>query len=166
MVLGNHSKGLCCLQQGLSAPLLHLVQVQEGDICSEDWNNALQVKGVLLSGCISIEQLLLKEGQAWKLFLDIYVLDADGAIFDACLLAAQAALLALKLPSAEINEDGKVHMSASFHSLSVTASAAMSPDSACDKSSRLHLAIGLYSMFLGHSPCWGRRPQDWPTTCK
>ena len=79
-------------------------------------NNALQVKDVLLSGCISTEQLVLKEGQAWKLFLDIYVLDADGAIFDVCLLAALAALLALKLPSAEINEDSKVRISASFHS--------------------------------------------------
>ncbi len=68
----------------------------------------MQVKAVLLSACISTEELILKEGQAWKLFLDIYVLDADGAIFDVCLLAALAALLALKLPSAEINEDGKV----------------------------------------------------------
>lgn len=110
---------------------LHIVQVQEGNICSEVLNNALQVKDALLSGCISTEQLLLKEGQAWKLFLDIYVLDADGAIFDVCLLAAQAALLALRLPSAEINEDGKVCKSPSFHSLFVTTFAVVSPDSAC-----------------------------------
>ena len=115
------------------------------DIGSEVLNNALQVKDVLLSGCISTEQLVLKEGQAWKLFLDIYVLDADGAIFDVCLLAALAALLALKLPSAEINEDGKVRISASFHSWFVTAFVAMSPDSACVRwSSRL--CIPCYSV--------------------
>ena len=67
-----------------------------------------QVKDVLMSGALDPVQLQLKEGQAWKLFLDIYVLDADGCIFDVCLLAAVAALLALKLPSAEINEEGKV----------------------------------------------------------
>lgn len=115
------------------------------DIGSEVLNNALQVKNVLLSGCISTGQLVLKEGQTWKLFLDIYVLDADGAIFDVCLLAALAALLALKLPSAEINEDGKVRISVSFHSCFVTAFAAMSPDSACVRwSSRL--CIRCYSV--------------------
>lgn len=66
------------------------------------------MKDVLLGGALQAKQLQLKEGQAWKLFLDIYVLDADGCIFDVCLLAAVAALLALKLPSAEIDEEGKV----------------------------------------------------------
>ena len=67
-----------------------------------------QVKDVLSTGALSVKQLQLKEGQAWKLFLDIYVLDADGCILDVCLLAAVAALLGLRLPSAEIDEDGKV----------------------------------------------------------
>ena len=62
----------------------------------------------LLGGVLDVKQLQLKEGQAWKLFLDIYVLDADGCIFDVCLLAAVAALLAMKLPRAEVNEEGKV----------------------------------------------------------
>ena len=69
-----------------------------------------QVKDVLLGGALDPKQLQLKEGQAWRLFLDIYVLDADGCIFDVCLLAAVAALLALKLPKAELNEEGKVSM--------------------------------------------------------
>ena len=66
------------------------------------------MKDVLLGGALDAQQLQLKEGQAWKLFLDIYVLDADGCIFDVCMLAAVAALLALKLPKAEIDEEGKV----------------------------------------------------------
>ena len=66
------------------------------------------MKDVLLGGALEAKQLQLKEGQAWKLFLDIYVLDADGCVFDVCLLAAVAALLALKLPSAEIDKEGKV----------------------------------------------------------
>lgn len=72
------------------------------------------MKDVLLSGALDVKQLQLKEGQAWKLFLDIYVLDADGGIFDICLLAAVSALLALKLPSAEIDEDGKVSRTAKY----------------------------------------------------
>ena len=52
----------------------------------------VQVKEVLLSGVLDVRQLQLKEGQAWKLFLDIYVLDADGCLSDVCLLAAVAAL--------------------------------------------------------------------------
>ncbi len=75
----------------------------------------VQVKDVILGGALDAQQLQLKEGQAWKLFLDIYVLDADGCIFDVCLLAAVAALLALKLPKAEVDEDGKV--STAFTSL-------------------------------------------------
>ena len=72
----------------------------------------MQVKEVLLSGVLDVKQLQLKEGQAWKLFLDIYVLDADGCMSDLCLLAAVAALLGLRLPSKEIDEDGKVSSSA------------------------------------------------------
>ena len=72
----------------------------------------MQVKEVLLSGVLDVRQLQLKEGQAWKLFLDVYVLDADGCISDLCLLAAVAALLGLRLPSQEIDEEGKVSSSA------------------------------------------------------
>ena len=72
----------------------------------------MQVKEVLLSGVLDVKQLQLKEGQAWKLFLDIYVLDADGCMSDLCLLAAVAALLGLRLPSKEIDEEGKVSSSA------------------------------------------------------
>ena len=67
-----------------------------------------QVREVLLSGVLDAKQLQLKEGQAWKLFLDIYVLDADGCISDVCLLAAVAALLGLRLPNANLSEEGKV----------------------------------------------------------
>jgi exosome complex component RRP43 len=44
------------------------------------------------SGMIDLKELCLVSGKAaWMGYLDIYCLDADGALFDAALLAAVAA---------------------------------------------------------------------------
>ena len=45
---------------------------------------------------------------AWAAYLDIYILDNDGALLDACLLAAAAALQMLHLPPASVNDEGNV----------------------------------------------------------
>lgn len=43
----------------------------------------------------------------WIIYLDIYVLDADGSILDACLLGAVTAISGLKsLPQVAIDEAG------------------------------------------------------------
>lgn len=54
------------------------------------------------------EDLAIDKSNAWTLFLDIYVLEADGALLDVCLLAAVAALLGLRLPCVEVNANGQV----------------------------------------------------------
>ena len=95
----------CC--QGL----VKAAQVNIGSLRQAVW---AQVKEVLLSGVLDVKQLQLKEGQAWKLFLDIYVLNADGCLSDVCLLAAVAALLGLRLPNAEIDDEGKVSSALQF----------------------------------------------------
>lgn len=68
-----------------------------------------QIKAALSSaGAVDLSELCIDKGHGWAVFLDIYVLDADGALLDTCLLAAVAALLALRLPRVEVNDQGQV----------------------------------------------------------
>jgi exosome complex component RRP43 len=62
------------------------------------------------SGLLDAAQLCVSEGRhAWALFVDVYCLDADGALFDAALLAAVAALADTRLPALTLRpEDGRV----------------------------------------------------------
>ncbi|XP_062166211.1 uncharacterized protein LOC133872647 [Alnus glutinosa] len=61
------------------------------------------------SGTVDLKELSLVSGKAaWMAYLDIYCLDADGALFDAALLSAVAALSYLQIPAVSLNEDGRV----------------------------------------------------------
>ncbi|KAJ4977777.1 hypothetical protein NE237_008557 [Protea cynaroides] len=61
------------------------------------------------SGMINLKELSLTTGKAaWMAYLDVYCLDADGALFDAALLSAVAAFSHLQIPAVSINEDGRV----------------------------------------------------------
>ena len=58
---------------------------------------------------VDLGSLAIARGRAaWVAYLDLYVLDADGGLFDAALLAALAALSALRLPHVNVDEHGKV----------------------------------------------------------
>ena len=62
------------------------------------------------SKCVSQEALTIISGKAvWILFIDLYVLDHDGNLFDACEFAALAALMNAKLPETKLitNEAGE-----------------------------------------------------------
>ncbi|XP_057982104.1 uncharacterized protein LOC131167342 [Malania oleifera] len=64
---------------------------------------------ILSSGMVNLKELSLVGGKAaWMAYLDIYCLDADGALFDAALLSAVAALTHLRIPEVSLNEDGRV----------------------------------------------------------
>ncbi|KAK9290667.1 hypothetical protein L1049_008840 [Liquidambar formosana] len=64
---------------------------------------------ILSSGMINLKELSLVSGKvAWMAYLDIYCLDADGALFDAALLSAVAAFSHLKIPVVSLNDDGRV----------------------------------------------------------
>ena len=67
----------------------------------------------LLAPAVDLNQLHLDA--ACSLRLDVYVLNADGALLDACLMAAAAALLSLRLPSPSVIEDSQV---GTLHNLS------------------------------------------------
>ncbi|GLT95976.1 hypothetical protein SLE2022_136270 [Rubroshorea leprosula] len=64
---------------------------------------------ILSSGMIDLKELSLLSGKAaWMAYLDIYCLDADGALFDAALLSAIAAFSHLEIPVVSLNDDGKI----------------------------------------------------------
>ncbi|MDE1827546.1 MAG: exosome complex protein Rrp42 [Candidatus Micrarchaeota archaeon] len=62
-------------------------------------------RGIRAAGVIDLKSLFIEEGKVWSLFIDIYVLNYDGNLFDACTLAAMAALSNTRMPG---YEDGKV----------------------------------------------------------
>lgn len=64
---------------------------------------------ILSSGMINLKELSLVGGKAaWMAYLDIYCLDADGALFDTALLSAVAAFSHLQIPAVSLNDDGRV----------------------------------------------------------
>ncbi|KAE8684053.1 hypothetical protein F3Y22_tig00111157pilonHSYRG00058 [Hibiscus syriacus] len=58
-----------------------------------------------------LELSLVSGKAAWMAYLDIYCLDADGALYDAALLAAVAAFSHLEIPVVSLNDDGKIVLS-------------------------------------------------------
>lgn len=64
---------------------------------------------------MDLKGLAIDKSHTWAVFLDIYVLDADGALLDVCLLAAVAALLGLRLPHVEVNDQGQVTLPQAVH---------------------------------------------------
>ena len=60
---------------------------------------------------LDTSQLVLIPGEkVWVVWVDIYVLDHDGNLFDASMLASMAALLDAKIPEHEVREDGTVEI--------------------------------------------------------
>ncbi|PQQ14768.1 exosome complex component RRP43 [Prunus yedoensis var. nudiflora] len=63
---------------------------------------------ILSCGMINLKELSLISGKAaWMAYLDIYCLDADGALFE-LLLCCQQLLPFLTIPIVSMNDDGKV----------------------------------------------------------
>lgn len=57
-------------------------------------------RGVRESGVIDFKKLCITPGEkVWMVFLDLHVLDYDGNLFDACSMAALAAVLSAKVPN-------------------------------------------------------------------
>jgi len=77
------------------------------------------------SSLVSYSKLKMEGGDGtkkyvWYLYVDIYCLNYDGNIQDACVIALLAALKNVRLPTISINEEGKVFTSGDpVHSLSI-----------------------------------------------
>jgi exosome complex component RRP42 len=61
-------------------------------------------RGIRAANCINLDDLFIEEGKVWTVFIDLYVLNYDGNLFDAGTLAAMAALSVTKVPT---YRDGK-----------------------------------------------------------
>ena len=56
---------------------------------------------------VALDKLVLEPGKhVWRIYVDIYVLNHDGNLFDASALAAMAALMTARIPAAVKTEDG------------------------------------------------------------
>jgi len=63
-------------------------------------------RGIRESKAVDLEKLVLIPGEKVRVcFVDVYVLDYDGNLFDASEIAASVALMAAKVPEVEVNED-------------------------------------------------------------
>ncbi|WP_460124555.1 exosome complex protein Rrp42 [Stetteria hydrogenophila] len=60
-------------------------------------------------GAVDLSKLVIRPGEkVWVVWVDLYILDHDGNIFDASMLAAMAALLNARLPRYEELETGEI----------------------------------------------------------
>ncbi len=58
---------------------------------------------------VDLESLVIRVGEkAWNLWVDVYVLDHDGNLFDASMLATMAALVTTRIPDYEEMETGEI----------------------------------------------------------
>jgi exosome complex component RRP42 len=72
------------------------------------------------SHCIDLSKLcVIPEKSVWILFIDFYVLDDDGNLFDAAVLGAVAALATTQIPKVKILEDDEVEILEEKESLKI-----------------------------------------------
>lgn len=97
----------------------------------------------------------------WHLRVDVHVLDHQGALVDACGLAALAALMAFRRPDVTVGgDDGQVRASVVLlfvHQLpSRTGPAPLAP------LSPVHCSTLCAAVCDGSACCIGSKPVDWP----
>ena len=98
------------LYPNLSVSIWHTKQLRETfDLKCRDTIHCIQVNLLLQSSAaVDLRKMTISSGRAfWRANVDIYVLDMDGSILDACLLSAIAALSSLKaLPNVIMDDSG------------------------------------------------------------
>ncbi len=90
-----------------SAELLPLasVEYEEGPPSPEAVEFARVVdRGIRAAEVIDMPSLFIEQGKVWNVYVDIYVLNYDGNLFDAGTLASVAALLSCRMPKLEGSE--------------------------------------------------------------
>lgn len=62
-------------------------------------------RGIRAAECVKLEDFFIEEGKVWCIYVDLYVLNYDGNLFDAGSMAAMNALISTRMPK---YEDGAV----------------------------------------------------------
>jgi exosome complex component RRP42 len=62
-------------------------------------------RGIRAGNCVDLEGLFVEDEKVWSVFIDLYVLNYNGNLFDAGEIAAMSALLSTRVPK---YEDGNV----------------------------------------------------------
>ncbi|MGD0729246.1 MAG: exosome complex protein Rrp42 [Candidatus Micrarchaeaceae archaeon] len=58
-------------------------------------------RGIRAANCVNLESLFIEEGKSWTVYVDLYVLNYNGNLFDAGEIAAMSALLDTRVPKYE-----------------------------------------------------------------
>lgn len=74
---------------------------------SHDRNNLMATAlQRILSSSFDLHQLCIVKGKhCWALFVDVLIVEEDGNVLDAAVMAARAALLSTRLPGVSVEED-------------------------------------------------------------
>ena len=68
-------------------------------------------RAVRESHCVDLSKLcVIPEKSVWILFIDFYILNHDGNLFDAAVLGTVAALASTKIPKVKVKEDDEVEI--------------------------------------------------------
>lgn len=114
----------------------------------------LQVQMLLQqSGALDLSKLTIGPGRAcWVAYLDIYILDADGSLLDACMLGAVAALSGFKtLPQVTVDDSGVILLALSRFLISLFEASIMAYFK-----SEIHIEALPCCSFDVHSKCLGQ----------
>ncbi|HDJ89672.1 MAG TPA: exosome complex protein Rrp42, partial [Thermoprotei archaeon] len=72
------------------------------------------------SNMIDLNKLsIIKGKKVWIVYIDIYILNHDGNLFDASIMASVAALLTAKIPKVEITDENKVRLTEEYINLPI-----------------------------------------------
>lgn len=81
-------------------------------------------RGVRAAECVDLQKLFIEEGKVWGIFIDLYVLNYNGNLFDASTLAVMAGLVNTKVPKFEegkpVYEDRTKPLELKNHVISTT----------------------------------------------
>ncbi|EPS68495.1 hypothetical protein M569_06274, partial [Genlisea aurea] len=88
-------------------------EAEAAPVISKQLSDTILRQGIIFfiieTSMINMEDLCLVSGKAaWMAYLDVYCLDADGALFDAALFSAVAAFSSLEIPTVSLNDEGRV----------------------------------------------------------
>jgi exosome complex component RRP42 len=77
-------------------------------------------RGIRHGDCIEYKKLCIKAGESvYIIFIDLYIIDYSGNLIDTSAIAAMAALLSAKIPTAKVNNKGDVEWAGGYMTIPI-----------------------------------------------